>query len=113
MNITKASQALHISQPSVSQQLKLFWSGSEPNSCFDLITASIDGPRKIYRRRQACFIASRKRREHVQEYSRTNQTGTLRVGSSNNVSVNVLPKLLMAFKEPSVSSVYPGNPRAA
>ena len=40
MNITKASQALHISQPSVSQQLKLLSKSSEPNSCFDLITAS-------------------------------------------------------------------------
>ena len=38
---------------------------------------------------------------------RTNQAGTLRVGGSHNVSVNVLPRLLMAFKKshPSVQFI--------
>ena len=53
MNITKASQALHISQPSVSQQLN-FWSrSSEHNSCLRLnhgVELTAQG--REYRRRQ-------------------------------------------------------------
>src|SRR4029434_11142459 len=41
----------------------------------------------------------------------TNQTGSLMIGGSHNVSVNVLPKLLMAFKErhPSVQFILETN----
>src|SRR5436309_144841 len=106
MSITKASHALHVSQPSVSQQLKLL--EQEFGTSFFVrlnhgveLTAQgrefIDAVKPVLS--QATKVENRFRNNPS-----TNQTGTLRVGGSHNVSVNVLPKLLMAFKEshPSV-----------
>ena len=109
MNITKASQALHISQPSVSQQLKLLEQEFGIQFLVRLshgveLTAQgrefIDAVKPVLS--QAANVENTFRNN-----SSTNQTGTLRVGASNNVSVNVLPKLLMAFKKshPSVQFI--------
>jgi DNA-binding transcriptional LysR family regulator len=101
LSITKASAALHISQPSVSQQLKLLEEEfgtkffvrinqgveltSEGKEFFDAIGAMLAKADNLEKR----FKRSVK----------GNDTAPLIVGGSHNVSVNVLPKLLMALKE--------------
>ena len=108
MNITKASQALHISQPSVSQQLKLL----EQEFGTQLLLRLNHGVELTAQGRE--FIDAVKpvlsQAANVENIFRnnpsTNQTGTLRVGGSNNVSVNVLPKLLMAFKKSHPSAQF-------
>jgi DNA-binding transcriptional LysR family regulator len=101
MNITKASATLHMSQPSVSQQLKLLEEEfgtkffvrlslgveltSEGKEFFDAIRPMLAEADNLEKR----FKSSPK----------GNDTAPLIVGGSHNVSVNALPKLLMAFKE--------------
>jgi DNA-binding transcriptional LysR family regulator len=112
MNMTKASQALDISQPSVSQQLKLLEQefGSQFFVRFNHgveLTAQgrefIDAAKPVLA--QASNVENRFR----------NAPGTgaakLTIGGSHNISVNVLPKLLMAFKKshPSVQFVLETN----
>ena len=113
MNITKASQALHISQPSVSQQLRLL----EQEFGTPFFVRLNHGVELTAQGRE--FIDAVKpvltRATNVENTFRnnpsTNQTGPLMVGGSHNVSVNVLPKLLMAFKErhPSVQFILETN----
>jgi DNA-binding transcriptional LysR family regulator len=113
MNITRASQALHISQPSVSQQLKLLEQEFGAQFLVRLnhgveLTAQgrefIDAVKPVLS--QATNVENTFRNNPS-----TNQTGPLMVGGSHNVSVNVLPKLLMAFKErhPSVQFILETN----
>jgi DNA-binding transcriptional LysR family regulator len=101
MNITKASATLHISQPSVSQQLKLLEDEfgtkffvrlnqgveltSEGREFFDAIRPMLAEADNLEKR----FKSSPK----------ANDTAPLIVGGSRNVSVNILPRLLMALKE--------------
>ena len=101
LNITKASEILHISQPSVSQQLKLleeefgtkFFARlsqgveltHEGKEFFDAVKPILT---------QAELVEKRFKRN-----SGFNQAALLKVGGSNNVSVDVLPKLLMTFKQ--------------
>src|ERR687897_1496126 len=101
LNITKASEILHISQPSVSQQLKLleeefgtkFFARlsqgveltHEGKEFFDAVKPILT---------QAELVEKRFKRN-----SSANQTALLKIGGSNNVSVDVLPKLLMTFKQ--------------
>jgi DNA-binding transcriptional LysR family regulator len=113
MNITRASQALHISQPSVSQQLKLLEQEFRAQFFVRLnhgveLTAHgkefIDAVKPVLSRAANVENAFRNNPS-------TNETATLRVGGSHNVSVNVLPKLLMAFKKshPSVQFILETN----
>lgn len=113
MNITKASQALHISQPSVSQQLKLLEQEFGTQFLLRLnhgveLTAQgrefLDAAKTVLS--QAANVENTFRNN-----PRTNQTGTLKVGGSHNVSVHVLPTLLMAFKKthPSVQFILETN----
>jgi DNA-binding transcriptional LysR family regulator len=101
LNITKASEILHISQPSVSQQLKLleeefgtkFFARlsqgveltHEGKEFFDAVKPMLT---------QAELVEKRFKRN-----SSSNQTALLKVGGSHNVSVDVLPQLLMTFKQ--------------
>jgi len=105
-NITKASAALHISQPSVSQQLrfleeecgrrflirdnqgvKLTSEGEEFLSSIQPLLAQVDDIEKRFK-----------------NSPKINESAPLIVGGSHNLSVHVLPKLLMTLKErhPSV-----------
>jgi DNA-binding transcriptional LysR family regulator len=113
MNITKASQALHLSQPSVSQQLKLLEQEFGTQFLVRLnhgieLTAQgrefIDAVKPVLS--QAANVESTFR-----NYPSTNKTTTLVIGGSHNVSVNVLPKLLLSFKKshPSVQFALETN----
>lgn len=113
MNITKASQALHISQPSVSQQLKLLEQEFETqffvrlNHGVELTSQGrefIDAVKPVLS--QAANVENTFRNNPS-----TSKTATLIIGGSHNVSVNVLPKLLMAFKKshPSIQFILETN----
>ena len=113
MNITRASQTLHISQPSVSQQLKLL----EQEFGTQLFVRLNHGVELTAQGRE--FIDAVKpvlsRAANVENTFRThpstNETTTLIIGGSHNVSVNVLPKLLLPFKKshPSVQFILETN----
>jgi DNA-binding transcriptional LysR family regulator len=92
MNITKASAALHISQPSVSQQLKLFFFlfGTKffirLNQGVELTSEGeefFNGIRTL--------LAEAEDLEKRFKSSPTSDTVPLIVGGSHNVYVNVLP----------------------
>src|SRR5262245_455371 len=109
LNITKASVALHISQPSVSQQLKLLEEEFGTRFFMRLnqgveLTAEGD---EFFNAIQPLLTEAEYLEKRFKSSSRENDTTPLIVGGSHNVSVNVLPKLLMAFKErhPSVQFI--------
>jgi len=101
LNVTKASMALHLSQPSVSQQLRLLEEefgrkffvrlnqgmelSSEGKQFFKAILPLLAQADNI----EKTFKANGKR----------NERGLLIVGGSRNVSRDILPKLLMALRE--------------
>jgi DNA-binding transcriptional LysR family regulator len=108
LNITKASTTLHISQPSVSQQLKLLEEEfgtkffTRLNQGVELTSEGeefFNGIRPL--------LAEAESLEKRFKSGPTYDTVPLIVGGSHNVSVNVLPKLLTAFKEshPSVQFI--------
>jgi DNA-binding transcriptional LysR family regulator len=113
LNITKASEALHISQPSVSHQLKML----EEEFGIRLFVRRNQGVELTAGGRK--FVdASRPILTQAEELEKTfkinpkaSKSGPLIVGGSHNVSVNVLPKLLRAFKSshPSVRFVLESN----
>ncbi len=92
LNITKASEILHVSQPSVSQQLKLL----EEEFGTRFFARLSQGVELTYAIRpilmQSEFIEKTFKKN-------PNQGMLLKIGGSNNVSVGVLPQLLMTFKE--------------
>ena len=113
LNITKASVALHISQPSVSQQLKLLEEEFGTRFFMRLnqgveLTAEGD---EFFNAIQPLLTEAEHLEKRFKSSSRENDTTPLIVGGSHNVSVNVLPKLLMAFKErhPSVQFILETN----
>jgi DNA-binding transcriptional LysR family regulator len=113
LNITKASVALHISQPSVSQQLKLLEEEFGTRFFMRLnqgveLTAEGD---EFFNAIQPLLTEAENLEKRFKSSSRENDTAPLIVGGSHNVSVNVLPKLLMAFKErhPSVQFILETN----
>jgi DNA-binding transcriptional LysR family regulator len=108
LNITKASAALHISQPSVSQQLKLleeefgtkfFVRGKQGVELTSEGEEFFNGIQPL--------LAEAENLERRFKGAPASDTVPLIVGGSHNVSVNVLPKLLAAFKEshPSVQFI--------
>ena len=99
MNITKASAALHISQPSVSQQLKLLEEEFGTKFLIRLnqgVELTSEGEEFFNGIRP--LLAEAEDLEKRFKSSPTLDTVPLIVGGSHNVSVNVLPKLLMSFK---------------
>jgi DNA-binding transcriptional LysR family regulator len=113
MNITKASHALHISQPSVSQQLKLL----EQEFGTQFFVRLNHGVELTAQGKQ--FIDAVKpvlsQAANVENAFRTQpcftKTNTLIIGGSHNCSVSVLPKLLLPFKRrhPSVQFILETN----
>ena len=100
LNITKASEILHVSQPSVSQQLKLL----EEEFGAKFFARLSQGVELTYEGKQ--FLEAVKpilsQAELVEKTFKRNPNGNrtvlLRIGGSNNVSADVLPHLLMTFK---------------
>ena len=107
LNITKASVALHISQPSVSQQLKLLEEEfgtqffirlnqgveltSEGEEFFNSIRPLLAKAENLEKRFKAAPVSD---------------TAPFIVGGSHNVSISVLPKLLVALKERHPSAQF-------
>jgi DNA-binding transcriptional LysR family regulator len=113
MNITKASAALHISQPSVSQQLKLLEEEFGTKFLFRLnqgVELTAEG-REFFDAIRPMLAEAENLEKRFKTSVTTDDTAPLTVGGSHNVSVNVLPKLLMAFKKlhPSVQVIMETN----
>ena len=112
MNITKASATLHISQPSVSQQLKLLEEEFGTKFFIRLnqgVELTPEGEEFLNGIRP--LLADAENLEKRFKSSPTLDTVPLIVGGSHNVSVNVLPKMLMSFKarHPSVQVILETN----
>ena len=106
MNITKASAALHMSQPSVSQQLKLLEEEFGIKLFFRLnqgVELTAEG-REFFDAIRPMLAEAENLEKRFKNNVTINDTAPLTVGGSHNVSVNVLPKLLMAFKKLHPSS---------
>jgi DNA-binding transcriptional LysR family regulator len=100
-NITKASVALHISQPSVSQQLKLL--EEEFGSKFLIrlnqgVELTPEGE-EFFNGIRPLLSEAEHLEKRFKNNPKANDTAPLIVGGSRNVSVKTLPRLLMALKE--------------
>ena len=113
LNITKASAVLHISQPSVSQQLKLLEDEFGTKFFIRLnqgVELTSEGE-EFFNSIRPLLAEAENLEQKFKGKPKANDTAPLIVGGSHNVSVNVLPKLLMAFKErhPSVHFILETN----
>lgn len=100
-NITKASAALHISQPSVSQQLKLLEAEFGRKFLIRVnqgVELTYEG-KEFFDAVQPLLNEAENLEKRFKNGGSANDTVPLIVGGSRNVSVNVLPKLLMEFKQ--------------
>jgi DNA-binding transcriptional LysR family regulator len=101
LNITKASATLHISQPSVSQQLRLLEEEFGTRFFVRLnqgVELTPEG-RNFLEAIRPIVAQAENIEKTFKNNLKANKTGQLMLGGSHNVSVNVLPKLLMAFKK--------------
>jgi DNA-binding transcriptional LysR family regulator len=101
LSATRAAQELHMSQPAVSQQLKLL-----EKECDARFVVRIGQGMKLTERGRAFVDAIRPIVEQVDEVESTfkvksneKKSSCLTVGGSRNHSVNVLPEILRAFKQ--------------
>jgi len=113
LNITKASAVLHISQPSVSQQLKLLEEEFGTKLFIRLnqgVELTPEGE-EFFTGIRPLLAEAENLEQKFKGKPKANDTAPLIVGGSHNVSVNVLPKLLMALKErhPSVQLILETN----
>jgi LysR family transcriptional regulator, transcriptional activator of the cysJI operon len=109
MNITKAAAAMHISQPSVSQQLKLLEEEFGTKFCVRLkqgVELTSEGE-DFFNSIRPLLAEAENFEKRFKNGRKATDTTPLIVGGSHNVSVDVLPKLLMALKErhPSVQFI--------
>jgi len=98
LNVTKASEELHISQPSVSQQPKLLQEECK-TKLYRKIGRGIeltDEGELLLADAQPILLQVGKIRER---FTSDRKAGSLAVGGSNSQSVSFLPLLLAAFKE--------------
>ena len=108
MNITKASATLRISQPSVSQQLKLLEQefGTKFFVRLSLGVELTSEGREFFDAIRPMLTEADNLEKRFKSSPKGNDTAPIIVGGSHNVSVNVLPKLLMAFKERHPSAQF-------
>ena len=109
LNITKASAALHISQPSVSQQLKLLEEEFGTRFFFRLkqgVELTSEGE-EFFNSIRPLLAEAENLEQKFKSKARPGDSVPLIIGGSRNVSVNILPRLLMALKErhPSVQFI--------
>ena len=101
LNITKASAALHISQPSVSQQLRLLEDEFGTKFFIRLnqgVELTSEGE-EFFKAIQPLLATFESLEQKFKRKMKANDTAPLIVGGSHNVSASILPKLLMALKE--------------
>ena len=109
LNITKASATLHMSQPSVSQQLKLL-EEEFGKKFFTRVSQGVEltaEGKEFFDAIRPMLAEAENLEKRFKSSPKANDTVPLIVGGSHNLSVNVLPKLLIAFKErhPSVQFI--------
>jgi len=100
-NITRASVALHISQPSVSQQLKLLEEEFGTKFLIRLnqgVELTLEGE-EFFNSIRPLLTEAENLEKRFKSSPKANDTAPLIVGGSRNVSVKTLPRLLMALKE--------------
>jgi DNA-binding transcriptional LysR family regulator len=101
LNITKASEILHISQPSVSQQLKLL-EEEFGTRFFARLSQGVElthEGKQFYDAVKPILMQAELVEKRFKRDPKANQQVLLKVGGSHNVSADVLPQLLMVFKE--------------
>jgi DNA-binding transcriptional LysR family regulator len=100
LNMTKASMALHLSQPSVSQQLRLLEEEFGRKFFIRLNQGmELTSEGREFLEAILPFLSQAENLEkRFKGNGKTNDGGVLIVGGSRNVSGDVLPKLLMALK---------------
>ena len=106
-NITKASAALHISQPSVSQQLKLLEEEFGTQFFIRLnqgVELTAEGEEFFNSIR--LLLTKAENLEKRFKPAPVSDTAPFIVGGSHNVSISVLPKLFMALKERHPSAQF-------
>src|SRR5439155_21359688 len=102
LNITKASAVLRISQPSVSQQLKLLEEEFATKFFIRLnqgVELTPEGEEFFNGIRPLLEEAENLEKRFKKSSPKANDTAPLIVGGSRNVSVKTLPRLLMVLKE--------------
>jgi len=110
LNVTKASQELHMSQPGVSQQVKLL-----EQECAARLVVRIGQGVELTERGQAFLDAIRPIVSQAEKIEGTfkvrsneKKSSFLTVGGSRSHSVAVLPEILRAFQtKPSVGLICP------
>jgi DNA-binding transcriptional LysR family regulator len=108
LNLTRAAVALHLSQPSVSQQLKLL----EEEFGRKFFVRLNQGMELTYEGKEflksvlPLLAQADDLEKRFKSNSNTNDSGLLVVGGSRNVSGDVLPKLLMALKKRHPSAQF-------
>jgi len=112
-NITKASGTLHISQPTVSQQLKLLEEEFGRKFLVRLSTGVelTDDGRRFSEAVRGILSQAETIEQTFKSKKTTGKTGSLVVGGTHNVSVNLVPRLLMAFQQdhPAVQVSFETN----
>src|SRR5688572_30719349 len=101
LNITKASEILHISQPSVSQQLKLL-EEEFGTRFFSRLSQGVElthEGKEFFDAVKPILMQAELVEKRFKRSSSSKQAALLTVGGSHNVSVDVLPQLLMSFKQ--------------
>ena len=101
LNITKASKELHITQPSVSYQLKLL----EGECRVKLYTKMSRGSELTERGQlllndaEPILLQIERMKEKFKDSSTDGKVGSLTIGGSHSLSVSFLPTMLAVFKE--------------
>ena len=113
MNITKASATLRISQPSVSQQLKLLEEEFGTKFFVRLnqgVELTPEG-KDFFDAIKPMLLDAENLEKRFKGGTKTSEGVPLIIGGSHNVSINVLPKLLVSFKarHPSVQVILETN----
>jgi DNA-binding transcriptional LysR family regulator len=101
LNITKASAALHMSQPSVSQQLRLLEEEFATKFFIRLnqgVELTSEGE-EFFNGIRPLLAEAENLEKRFKTSPKANDTAPFIVGGSRNVSVNILPRLLVVLKE--------------
>jgi DNA-binding transcriptional LysR family regulator len=108
LSVTKASMELHLTQPSVSQQLKLLEEEFGRKFFVRLnqgMELTSEG-KEFFNAILPLLAQADNLEKRFKTTGNTNDRGLLIVGGSRNVSGEILPKLLMAFKERHPSAQF-------
>ena len=101
LNVTRASMALHLSQPSASQQLRLLEEEFGRKFFVRLnqgMELTSEG-KKFFNAILPLLAQADNLEKTFKANGKTNDRGILIVGGSRNVSGDILPKLLMSLRE--------------